>query len=175
MNAYVPRSYTKALSLGGVLCALLVTVVQAEELPQSQGCKAALDAFNQAEQGLAASAASQPDRERQRMVSERLYPLRKRVADACLGGLTTSPLPSQRTWVVPPSPPQPGVTAPRVLVPTPPPVAVTVPRPNVPTLVTHCNAATCLTSDGATLNRAGPNLSGPRGLCTVQGNVLRCP
>jgi hypothetical protein len=41
--------------------------------------------------------------------------------------------------------------------------------------VTACDAAGCWASDGSRLQRLGPNLVGPRGVCTVQGAVLNCP
>jgi hypothetical protein len=67
----------------------------AEELPRSPACRTALQALERAEDAIAdaAAAASAPraDAERQRAVAARLQPLRQRVADACLGGLTTSP------------------------------------------------------------------------------------
>ncbi|WP_457393127.1 hypothetical protein [Roseateles sp. P5_E1] len=155
----------------------MVGVAQAEELPRSAACRTALNALNEAEEAIAAAAAASSarlsDQQRQHSVAARLQPLRKRVADACLGGLTTSPPPSQHSWVVPTAPARPGVVAPRVPMPALPPVAL--PRPEVPVTVTQCNAATCLASDGSTLTRVGPTLVGPRGSCTVQGVFLRCP
>jgi len=168
----------RALGLCGGLCAALGGAVQAEELPQSQACRTALDAFNQAEAAMAASAASaamQSDHDRQRLASERLYPFRKRVADACLGGLTTSPPPSQHTLAVPISPLRANASPAPLKLPAPPPVTVNIPRPDPPITVNSCNAATCIGSDGSTLTRVGPNLVGPRGLCTKQGIFVVCP
>lgn len=152
--------------------------LRAEELPRSPACRTALSALDDAEEALAATAAassaSLSDQKRRHAVAARLQPLRKRVADACLGGLTTSPSPSQRSWVAPPAPPRPTVATPRMPVPAVPPMVL--PRPEPPVTVTHCNAATCLASDGSTLTRVGPGtLVGPRGACTVQGSFLRCP
>jgi hypothetical protein len=156
----------------------LAGTLSAEELPRSPACRTALSALDDAEEAIAAAAAassaSLSDQRRQQAVAARLLPLRKRVADACLGGLTTSPSPSQRSWVVPTPPPRPAVAMPRV--PTPAVPVVVVPRPEPPVTVTHCNAATCIASDGSTLTRVGPGtFMGPRGSCTVQGNFLRCP
>lgn len=149
----------------------------AEELPRSPACRTALQALDQAEEAIAATAAASsataPDRDRQRSVAARLQPLRQRVADACLGGLTTSPPPSQHTWAAP-VPARPGAAVPRVAMPATPPVTVP-PRVEAPVTVSNCNAATCLGSDGSTLTRVGPNLVGPRGLCTVQGVFVHCP
>lgn len=160
------------------LCLLLGGPALAEELPKSPACRTALKSLNDAEDTLAASAAASSatafDQQRQRAIATRLQPLRKQVADACLGGLTTSPSPSQRTWVAPTLPARPSTAAPRVQPPQPA-VIASIPRPQAPVTVNHCNAAVCVTSDGSTLTRVGPNLVGPRGTCTVQGGFLRCP
>ena len=152
-------------------------LVCAEEMPKSPACRTALTALDEAEDAIAAAAAasspSLSDQQQQRSVAARLQPLRKRVADACLGGLTTSPSPSQHSWVAPPAPARPAVAAPRLPMPAVPPVVL--PQPLAPVTVTHCNAATCVASDGSTLTKVGPTLVGPRGSCTVQGNFLRCP
>lgn len=150
----------------------------AEELPRSPACRTALQALERAEDAIAdtAAAASAPraDTERQRAVAARLQPLRQRVADACLGGLTTSPPPSQRTWIAP-APPQATALPSRPRTPAPLPEPLPLPRVEAPITISNCNAATCLGSDGSTLTRVGPNLVGPRGACTVQGVFLRCP
>ncbi len=157
--------------------ALLCSVTFAEELPRSPACRTAVQALEEAEDALAASAASREatasEKQRQQSVAARLQPLRKRVADACLGGLTTSPPPSQHSWVVPQAAARPSVATPRPPQPAVPPV--TVPRPEPPVMVTHCNGAVCYGSDGSTLTRVGPGLVGPRGQCTVQGGFVRCP
>jgi hypothetical protein len=153
----------------------------AEELPRSPACRTALQALERAEDAIAdtAAAASAPtgvsaDAERQRAVAARLQPLRQRVADVCLGGLTTSPPPSQRTWIAP-APSRAMAPPPRARVPAPIPEPLPQPRVDVPITISNCNAATCLGSDGSTLTRVGPNLVGPRGACTVHGAFLRCP
>lgn len=162
----------------GLLLVALGAAARPEALPGSPACRAALQALDEAEDALAAAtsaSAPAPDAGRQREVAARLQPLRLRVADACLGGLTTSPPPSQRTWVAPtlPMPMHSAAAMPRA--PALPPPPVPAPRFEAPVTVTHCNAATCLTSDGSTLTRVGPTLVGPRGACTVQGLFLRCP
>lgn len=166
----------------------------AAELPQSDGCHVALRALSDAEDALtgagsAASAASgssagsaqamQPA-DRQRLLATRLFPLRQRVADACLGGMTTSPSPSQHTAVVQ-APWRPSDPARHIQMPMPkpvaaqPPLGVVLPRPSAPLTVSHCTGATCLASDGSTLTRVGTMLVGPRGTCTMQGAFLQCP
>lgn len=165
-----------------LLAAALGGEARADELPRSPACNTALKALDDAESALAAARATespiaQPDVQRRDAVTARLQPLRKRVADACLGGLTTSPPPSQRTWVQPL--PAPTVAAPRVRPPASPTVPgmapVPMPRVEAPVTVNSCNAATCIASDGSTLTRVGPNLVGPRGACRVEGVFLRCP
>lgn len=162
---------------GAVLAGLLQGAALADELPQSPACRTALRALNETEDALVASAAakasSPADPQRQRSVAARLGPLRQRVADACLGGLTTSPSPSQRTWAAPVAAARPAVAMPRAPQPTAPPV--TAPRLETPVTVNHCNAATCVASDGSTLTRVGPTLVGPRGACRMEGVFLRCP
>lgn len=161
-----------------LLCIVLTGSLHAEELPKSTPCQAAMKALADAEDALiAAGAASSPsaaDEERRRAVAARLFPQRKRVADACLGGLTTSPPPSQHTWAAPVMPVRPPVALPRPPQPVIPPVTVP-PRYEAPVTITTCNAAVCLGSDGSTMTRVGPTRIGPRGACTKQGAVVTCP
>lgn len=156
---------------------------RSQALPGSASCHEALQALSQAEDALAAEAAPAASADgtspRPRTAAERLYPWRQRVADACLGGLTRSPPPSQHTAAG--LPPAPG----RAQAPLRPPLAtltpvpvVTVPLPRIdpPVTLNHCTGTTCLASDGTTLTRVGPSsLVGPRGLCTTVGTVVRCP
>jgi len=162
-----------------LLSLALSGAAQAAELPKSAACRTALNALEQAEDALAAaspppSPISTPDVRRRDAAAASLAPQRQRVADACLGGLTTSPPPSQHTWAAP--------TGPRVapVPPRPPVVAQAVGsepllRWQPPVTVTHCMGATCTASDGSTLTRVGPTLVGPRGACTLQGSLLNCP
>lgn len=159
-------------------CMAGMVAALAEELPRSPACRTALQALDQAEDALAdsaaASSAAAADQDRERAVTARLQPLRLRVAKACLGGMTTSPSPSQHTWVAP-APPQSVAAVPRARSPALPPINVPMPRFDAPITLSNCNAATCLGSDGSTLIRVGPNVIGPRGTCTVQGVFVRCP
>lgn len=156
------------------LCASLGGAAQADELPKSPACRIALKSLEEAEDAIAAArAASSTLSGQQQSVAARLQPLRKRVADACLGGFTASPSPSQHSWVAPTVPQRPTAAAPRL--PATPPVTVPMPRLDPPVTVSNCNAATCLASDGSTLTRVGPTLVGPRGACRVEGVFLRCP
>lgn len=156
----------------------------AQDLPASTACHTALKALADAEDALAASAAaasaSAASETRQRAVTAQLFPLRQRVADACLGGMTTSPSPAQRTWVGslptrPAAPAMPTVPTVRMAPPAAPVVTVPLPRIEPPVTLQHCTGSTCLASDGSTFTRAGPNLVGPRGVCTVVAGAVRCP
>lgn len=169
----------------GLAAALLACAVlaQAEDLPGTAGCRAALQALAEAEDALmaapgAASAADAQDDSHRRSVGVRLLPLRQRVADACLGGMTTSPSPAQHTGVGL----QPGarapLSAPPMRMPQTAVPVVTVPSPRIdpPVSINHCTGMTCLASDGSTLTRVGPStLVSPRGVCTLQAGVVRCP
>ncbi|RTL46485.1 MAG: hypothetical protein EKK53_03235 [Burkholderiales bacterium] len=167
----------RALAAAG----LLPLAALAQDLPGTSACRAALQTLAQAEDALLAaappaSAAAGPDDSRQRAVTARLLPLRQQVADACLGGMTTSPPPSQRTWsgaaptlpaVLAPA----GARAPAVGAPV---VTVAPPRFEAPVTL-HCTGMACLASDGAVLTRVGPVVTGPKGPCTAQGGLVRCP
>lgn len=163
-----------ALALAGLSCA-----AQAEELPRSNACQTALKALEDAEDAIAASAKAAGsrggDQQRQRAVAARLQPMRLRVAEACLGGMTQSPPPSQRTWAAPSMPARPSVAAPRLPQIAVPSVTIPPPRFEPPVTITHCNGAACVASDGSTLTRVGPNLIGPRGSCQQQGVFVHCP
>lgn len=162
-----------------LMAALFGGVAHADELPKSPACSTALKALADAEDALAAARATespiaQPDVQRRDAVAARLQPLRQRVVDACLGGLTTSPPPSQRTWVAPSLPRQ-APASPQVRTAPKPLGSEPLLRWEAPATVTHCNGATCTASDGSTLTRVGPSLVGPRGACRVEGVFLRCP
>jgi hypothetical protein len=149
---------------------------QAADLLDSAGCRKALDALQVQETAAGADAMRQPDGAASRTALVRLTNLRQEAARACLGGTADAPLPQRLA--------QDPVVVPRVIVtparpPTPTPTAPSMPAPKVvgpPVTVTACDATGCWASDGSHLLRAGPGgLLGPRGLCQVQGTVLRCP
>ncbi|HYF18172.1 MAG TPA: hypothetical protein VEA40_09925 [Ramlibacter sp.] len=94
---------------------------------------------------------------------------------ACLGGGGAAVRPSptaQPPLQVPPVAIEPPAAArpPVPMAPPPPPVAI-----ERPPVITSCDDGGCWASDGSRLNRSGPVLIGPNGLCTVTGNVARCP
>jgi len=75
--------------------------------------------------------------------------------------------------------PYPTVVVPQIVIPevrppaiNPAPAPVQVPRP--PT-ITSCDPGGCWTSDGTRLNRMGPELTGPRGICNPQAGTANCP
>lgn len=115
----------------------------------------------------------------------KLQAARRQAAVVCLGRsgraaarepLRDAPAP-QRTPpaasvppVTPATPPAvPGTRSPAPGQATPP---VTIQRP---TLITTCDEGGCWGTDGARYNRAGSQLVGPRGACSLQGNVVNCP
>ena len=73
--------------------------------------------------------------------------------------------------VLPPPAPGPAPALPALREPPP---AVARP-PDRPRFITTCDAIGCWADDGSRLDRVGPDLRGPRGLCTVQGTLLTCP
>jgi hypothetical protein len=74
-----------------------------------------------------------------------------------------------------------AVPAPRIEPGARPPVFASpvLPAPPVaidrPSTVTTCDPGGCWTNDGNRLQRLGPNLVGPKGVCTVQGAIVSCP
>jgi hypothetical protein len=134
----------------------------------SAACREALDRLNTAE--AAAASASTPG-------GAALEPLRRRAAQACLSDRADAPVPqpgrlAQPPQTVPPVAVPPAPRAPRPVTTAPLPA----PRqPEIPTMVTSCDANGCWANDGSRLQRSGNNLLGPRGICTTQGTLLRCP
>lgn len=137
--------------------------------PESAACRKALDELRAQEARIVA--------ERQHgRAAEQLDPWRRRAARACLGGRGDPPPPTHS--VTPPAISVPSTTAARLPAPSaPPPVpALPVPqRPDTVPTVTNCDPSGCWASDGSRLQRLGPHLVGPRGVCSVQGVLLHCP
>jgi len=118
------------------------------------------------------AAIAAPDAKR----SPRLERARRAALHDCLG---TDSGTRQRTGA--PEPPQvvPSTLPPTdVRAPPPargitlPPAALDIPRPAT---ITTCDAGGCWDSTGRRLNQMGPQLVGPRGLCTTQGGLVTCP
>jgi hypothetical protein len=100
----------------------------------------------------------------------------RQAALACLGGPDVAASTPRRAAPPPvlgtPSamPPRPPAT------PPPAPRALPSPRATAPPLTLNaCDATGCWASDGTRLQRAGPNLLGPRGICTTSGPFVQCP
>jgi hypothetical protein len=138
-------------------------------------CRQALEALQAREAALPAA----PETRAQGGVRQgpapdaRWLALRRAAARACLGGRDEAPMRAQRATVAP-------IVVPPVVVatPAPPRARPTMPPPKAVepvTVITACDAVGCWASDGSRLLRIGPNLQGPRGLCSVQGGVLHCP
>jgi hypothetical protein len=163
---------------------------QGEARPGSAPCQAALRALGEAEDALAAraaaaAAASSPGArersaaDRQQAAAMQLLPLRQQVANACLGGVAGAPVVrgGGRSAPFAPAP----VTSPPSALGRPPAspapgLGLPLPRIDPPATLSHCVGMHCLGSDGAALTRVGPgSVAGPRGVCAVQGGVLRCP
>lgn len=155
-----------ALIAGALVC-VLASQAQAADLLDSPECHAARERLDVAEaaavRGLVDKAA--------------LGKARERTALACFGRPPDQPQGERApqpvravppiTGPVPPMPPRPAT--PPGAEPLPP---VVVPRAPV---ITTCDPAGCWDSNGNRLNRVGPDLIGPRGPCTVQGNLANCP
>lgn len=158
-----------------VLPLVLASAAGAAGAALSADCQQALETLQGEEAALVAAPAGQSPESKRYEALRRLEPFRLRAATACLGGLPATPPPSQHT-VQPPIAARPitvPAPMPRSVAPTPPPAPVI--RPSAPTTISTCDPAGCTASDGSRLQRAGPNLIGPRGLCTVQGTLLICP
>lgn len=140
----------------------------------SPACRKALDALQTQE---AAAASAPPGSAQQRTTRAKLKTLQRQAARACLGSSRAGErlaLPSrsaQPPISVPPV--SPGALPGQLPAASPPPLALPTQAPLV--TLTACDATGCLASDGTRLHWVGPNLLGPRGLCTVHGVTLQCP
>lgn len=103
--------------------------------------------------------------------SAQVEALRQQATRACLGGGGQAQRPSP-TAQAPLGVPPPVITA-KPAQPVPP----RPPSPPIesPPVVTSCDLGGCWDSNGARLNRAGPQLIGPRGACTTVGATVYCP
>jgi hypothetical protein len=159
------------------LLASLSTVAGASaprDPPLSAACREALDAL-QAQEGKAMAARQGASSPSSTELLRQLEPWRRQAARACLGGQGDAAPPTHSVappaFTVTPSPvrPLPPATV-RTLPGTPLP-----PPPAAPATITSCDPNGCWTSDGSRLQRMGPNLVGPRGMCSAQGVLLHCP
>ena len=150
---------------------------------ESVECRRALAGLNAeeaevAETSRASGGVTANDR---RIIDAKLAPARRQAARACLArSADPATLPSQQLVrpapiaattlaVAPTSSPTPTAAAPRTpLAPPASPVEKAY-------AIRSCDAGGCWANDGSRLNRVGPNLWGPRGVCTVQGSLVQCP
>jgi hypothetical protein len=153
-----------ALAAGGSLD-------QGADPSKSTECVQALEAL-QAQEAATIAAARRKDAGEQSQQLAALEILRRQAAHACLGSRLDAPPPVAR--LARPAIAVTPVTPPSAVVPPVP--AAAAPPIHIPPLqtITVCDPAGCWTSDGTRLNRMGPILVGPLGLCTVQGAVLSC-
>jgi hypothetical protein len=147
----------------------LVQAQQAEATAdplKSPQCEQARDALE--------AARAAPIRDQQQHAAN-VEATRKRAAHICLGltadPVRPTPILQQPIAVLPPAAPaqqqRPPVFAGPLI---PPPVQI-----DRPAVVTACDPGGCWDSNGTRLNRAGPNFIGPKGMCSVQGNLVHCP
>ena len=141
----------------------LLGSIQAAEAPRSAACRQALQALDAWD--AAASAGSAPPRSQREV-------LRRRAAQDCLGGPADAPLQRPQS-VAAPDRPRPALQTRPLPVPSPTPAPVAAPR--TPTALTSCDATGCWASDGSRVQRMGPTLVGPQGVCTLTAGVLHCP
>lgn len=141
------------------------------DAPRSAACRDALAAL-QAQEGKAMAERQGASAPTSTELLAQLEPWRRQAARACLGG-SGDPAPPTHSVAPPPFSVTPAPVRPPVAAPTP--GAVVPPPPAVPSTVTSCDPNGCWTSDGSRLQRVGPNLVGPRGVCSTQGVLLQCP
>jgi len=183
--APAPRGRVVALlasiaALTSALAPLAALAAPVDPLESSE-CQRALAALGSheaavAEASGASAAVSADDR---RHIAAKLAPVRRQAARACLARSLDPP--SSSPLVRPP----PIATAPRAIAPasSPAPSRSTAgPAPPMrpaqverPYAITSCDPGGCWANDGTRLNRVGPSLWGPRGVCTVQGSLVQCP
>jgi len=151
---------------------------------ESAECQRALAALSGEEAAVAESSHANgaiPANDR-RLIDARLAPVRRQAARACLARRADPATLSAERLVRPP----PIAVAPLAVAPasSPAPTAATTRvAPLVPPAapaekpyaITSCDPGGCWANDGRCRYRVGPNLWGPRGICTVQGLLLQCP
>ena len=180
--AATPRARVIALLVASVALACATPVIG--EPLESAECQQALAVLNAEEAAVAQSARASGgvtanDR---RLIDATLAPVRRQAARACLARRADPATPSSERLGRPP----PIAVAPLAVAPASSPATTAVGgraaalsppalRTEKPYAITSCDAGGCWANDGSRLNRLGPNLWGPRGICTVQGSFLQCP
>jgi hypothetical protein len=148
---------------------------------ESADCRRALATLSGEEAAVAAMAHASGvgAASERRGVEARLAPARREAATACLASRADPPTLPQRLVRPPPVAVAPLAVAP-TSAPTPASARAASPAPFVrpadkPFAITSCDPGGCWANDGSRLNRVGPNLWGPHGICTVQGSLVQCP
>jgi len=161
-------------------CALLPAWGADAPSPAPPACQAALHSLQQA-QDQAAAAPQGASAVPRAVTVEHLKALQRRAAVACLGPAAAhaadAPPRSPHVSAAPIALPRPVPlpTLPRAVVAPPAAPAPAPASPRPPLSAAACDAAGCWASDGTRLQRVGPNLVGPHGICTQQGALLSCP
>lgn len=162
-----------------VLCVLLAAAagaVRGQDALQSATCRQALNALRVQEQASVAEAERGLGPAARQASLLRLAQARQQAAQTCLQGRTEVSPPAPQRFVTPPlSVPPVALPAPTVLPMPVTPLPPAPPRVSPPVSITSCDALGCWASDGTRLQRAGPNLLGPRGFCSAPGGLLHCP
>jgi hypothetical protein len=137
----------------------------------SAACRRAVDTLTAREAAAASDRASTAAR-------GAVTAAQRQAALACLGGPDVAASTPQRASPAPLLG-TPAAVLPRLPVtPPPPPAPRALPAPRAappPLTLNACDATGCWASDGTRLQRAGPNLLGPRGICTTSGPFVQCP
>jgi len=151
---------------------------------ESAECRRALAVLNSEEAAVAESsrASGGVTANDRRLIDATLAPARRQAARACLARRADpATLSSQRLVRPPPIATAPLMAAPASGVALPAltqraaPLAPPATGVDRPYAITSCDAGGCWANDGSRLNRVGPNLWGPHGICSVQGSLLQCP
>lgn len=153
------------LRLAALLLLPTAAAAQSGALADAPPCRRALAAYE------AAASADANDRA---AALARRETARREAAVACLGGPDSAASalraaqPAARVDAIKPAPLLPRSMAPGTTLPP-------SPRSTAPTTLTACDASGCWTSDGTRLQRSGPLLLGPRGVCSGSGPFVQCP
>ncbi len=164
----------------GLMFLTSAAYAQPADPPAMAKCRHALDELNAHEDSIAASRKSnEQSGPADAGARTKLTALRKVAVHLCLGGPIDFSQPTRQTAQPPMSVSANSITpATRLQVPsevnlTPTPTPMPTRAPQL--VVNSCDANGCWASDGTRLQRAGSNLLGPRGYCTLQGALLQCP
>ena len=181
MRRPAPAARARVVALLASIVAVTPALAAPVDPLESSECQRALAALDSQEAAVAetsgaSAVASADDR---RLIAAKLTPARREAARACLARSLDPPSSS------PLARPPPIATAPLLVPPasapapsrstagSPPPLPR--PGPAEPYAITSCDPGGCWANDGTRLNRVGPSLWGPRGVCTVQGSLVQCP